>query len=83
MKKDRMFELMTELRDRQFDLKECCELFHRIDLFLSNRIDWIEGIGTITEQMNYECFEICKMELERTLSAFGLDYTTDEFITED
>jgi len=83
MKKDRMFELMTELRDRQFGLEKCCELFDRIRLFVSNQKDWIDSIGTTAEQINRECFEVCKIELEKTLSNMGLDYTTDEFLTFD
>ena len=78
-----MFELMTELRDRQFNLNDCCGLFRKIDLFLSSRIDWLDSIGTSAEVTSEEIFEACKSLLEKTLLAMGLDYTTDEFITED
>ena len=82
MKKDRMYELMTELRDRQFTVNECYELFNAIDWYLSNRQEYINSVGEVRE-LREEEFESAKAELERTLSALGLDYTVDEFNTED
>jgi hypothetical protein len=42
----------------------------------------MNSVGEVRE-LREEEFESAKAELERTLSALGLDYTTDEFNTED
>ena len=83
MKKDRMYELMTELRDRQFDLEECWSLFTCIHDYLHDRQDWIESIGTDLERSNKQYLDFSKNDLERQIDAMGLDYTIDEFNTED
>ena len=83
MKKERMYELMTELRDRQFGLEECYELFNDIHWYLDWRERYMNAIGTDRDQHGKEWAEHEKALLEKRLHEMGLDYTIDEFITED
>ena len=82
MKKNEMFDLLTELREREFTLKECYELCAAIDWFIECRNDWMKAIGDKDKAFEEGRFLEAKAQLEKTLYEFGLDYTTDQFITE-
>lgn len=83
MKKSEMWNLLTQLREREFTLKECYELFSAIDWFIECRNDWMEAIGEKSMAFQEGYFQEAKAQLEKTLYGFGLDYTIDQFITED
>ena len=84
MKKDRMRELLTELIDRGFDLKECIHLFSDINDYLETRESkMMNDNPNLVEYWN-QSLELAKCRLVNTLLAYRLsDYTTDEFITYD
>lgn len=79
-----MRELLTELRDRDFDLIECHTLFRSIN-------DWIEARDMMANNDNPNLndyyrrqTDISQSELEEVLEHYGLtEYTIDEFITYD
>ena len=84
MKKERMYELLTELRDREFDCEEIWGLFACIHDYRHDKKQWIESVGTNLERTNKEYMDFSKNDLERQLDSLGLsDYTIDEFNTED
>jgi len=83
MKKDRMRELLTELREKNFDLDEVCSLFCDIDDYLYNARCWRDSCGTDGEEAERFYLDAAKRELKYKLSEMGLDYTLDEFITYD
>ena len=84
MKKERMYELMTELRDREFDCEEVWGLFACVHDYRHDRKEWIDSIGTKEEGFNKDYLNYSKNDLEKQLESLGLsDYTIDEFITED
>lgn len=82
MKKNEMRNLLSELMEREFTLKECYELFAAIDWFLECRNDWMNADGR-NKSFEEGYFLEAKSQLERVLTENALDYTTDEFITED
>ena len=83
MKKDRLHELLTELRDRDFDCEEIWGLFACIHDYLHDRKSWIDSIGTKLERSNREYLDYSINDLEKQIASMGLDYTIDEFNTED
>ena len=83
MKTDRMRELLTELRDREFSLEECYDLFACIHDYLLDRRNWIANIGKESQSWYRECLDFSEDALQQTLGVMRLDYTLDEFITYD
>jgi len=83
MKKDRMRELLTELRDRDFDLKECCNVFMYVHDWTEARKEMSENDNPNLSEYYQRQFDHYSSELEMLLNAYGLDYTLDEFITYD
>ena len=83
MKKDRMRELLTELRDREFSFDECFNLFSEIDHFCSQSGIWRNMCGTEFESDARRWLDDAEASLRYLLSDMGLDYTLDEFITYD
>lgn len=83
MKKNEMRNLLSELMEREFTLKECYELFSAIDWFVECRNDWMNAIGNKDKAFEEGYFLNAKTQLEKTLNDLGLDYTIDQFITED
>lgn len=84
MKKNEMRNLLSELMEREFTLKECYELFAAIDLFIECRNDWMEAMQNNEAKAFVEGYFLeAKAQLEKTLYEFGLNYTIDQFITED
>lgn len=77
MKKNEMWNLLTQLREREFTLKECYELFAAIDWYIECRNDWMKAISDKDKAFEEGYFIEAKAQLERILNDFGLDYTID------
>lgn len=77
-----MRELLTELRDREFSMGECCKLFTDIDDYLTERERWAEYEG-VSKDVQHQYLLLAEYRLQDTLAAMGIEYTLDEFITYD
>lgn len=83
MKKDRMRELLTELRDRDFSLEDCCIVFMTIKDWVVSGIEKSDNTNPQLNDYYQRNFDHYRTELEKTLRDYELDYTLDEFITYD
>ena len=83
MKKDRMYELMTELRNRRFDFNELYRLFEVINAFVATTHNRNTSLSPTLSSYWDNKVDETSMLLEKVLRDFGLEYTIDEFITFD
>ena len=82
MKKEKMKELLTELRDREFTLKECIDLFDAINYYLMCRKAYDGSLGTDSESFESEHLASAAETLQNLLDSDGLNYTIDEILLE-